>query len=249
MPITTCAAPTIWPMRMTVASVNDAVGGTCSTSNAWRRSSRVMALTPNAFKSSASSTADASPIQMMRPSCVTFSNGITRTRPGAASARWASTRSPRRARPAGRWRDSRAAALHEMLSADSGDDGVRRQRNLQGAQMLAGGATGDDGGHRRQIEERKQPGVHRRIKAAQRMHRRDRAPTQKMESCRLMRAVPFLHPDGGVRCLESNRSRGGGRCEAAAGSAATPAPRSTSIAERRTSFRPSTPPCIHRRAP
>ena len=43
-PTTTCAAPTSWPMRITVASVSAAAGGTCRRSNACCRSLRVMAL-------------------------------------------------------------------------------------------------------------------------------------------------------------------------------------------------------------
>ena len=82
MPITTCAAPTICPMRIIVAFVRGAVTGTCRRSNASRRSSRVIAFAPSALRSSVRRTADASPSQKIRPSRVTFSNGTTRTRLG-----------------------------------------------------------------------------------------------------------------------------------------------------------------------
>ncbi len=85
-PTTTCVARTSRPIRMTVASVSDAAGGTCSRSNATRRSSRVMALTPSALRSSASSTDAASPSHTIRPSREAFSNGITRMRLGVAWA-------------------------------------------------------------------------------------------------------------------------------------------------------------------
>ena len=73
-------------MRMTVASVSAAAGGTCSRSNACAAPSRVIALAPSALRSSVSSTAAASPSQKMRPSRLTFSNGMTRMRAGGVCA-------------------------------------------------------------------------------------------------------------------------------------------------------------------
>ena len=67
-------------MRITVASVSAAAGGTCSRSNACRRSSRVIAVAPSALRSSAKRTADASPSQKIEASRLTLSNGITRIR-------------------------------------------------------------------------------------------------------------------------------------------------------------------------
>ena len=81
-PTITSRAPTSCPTRITVASVSDADCGTCRRSNAWLRSSRVIALTPSARRSSASSTADASPSQNARLSARSLANGITRMREG-----------------------------------------------------------------------------------------------------------------------------------------------------------------------
>ena len=56
----TCAAPTTWPRRMTVAWLSEATGGTRSRSKARSRSSRVIAGTPSACRSSVRITAEPS---------------------------------------------------------------------------------------------------------------------------------------------------------------------------------------------
>ena len=88
-PTMTCSAPTTWPMRMMVASLRVATGGTRSRSNARKRSSREIACAPSAVRSSVSATAEPSASQLKRGSWVAFSNGMTSCLAPTGTTDWA----------------------------------------------------------------------------------------------------------------------------------------------------------------
>src|ERR1035437_669282 len=181
-PTSTCDAPTSWPMRMTVASLNAAAGGTCRRSKAWRRSSRVMALAPSAFRSSARITADASASQKMRLSRVTFSNGITRMRDGegvCAAAEFTKRKATTKTR------------RHELFTLVIRS--AVQERHRQQAGWLAGAAARDDVGLRAEAKEREQPRERRSVEAAERvLHRRADAAEDRRADIDARR--PFSQP-------------------------------------------------------
>ena len=76
-PVMICSAPTIWPMRMMVASLSVDTAGTRRCSNARNRSSRDSACAPSAIRSSVRADTEPSASQLNRGSRVAFSNGMT----------------------------------------------------------------------------------------------------------------------------------------------------------------------------
>ena len=125
----------------------------------------VMALTPRAFRSSVSSSAEASPSQKMLASRLRLSNGTTSTRSGRAADCARAGCDPAVAGQQQRGADQPShAAASGRLSI--------RQRDLEHAGRLAGAAARDHLGLGLEAEQREQPRERRRVEPAQRMQHR-----------------------------------------------------------------------------